>query len=71
MKNGVIKDIIRSVILELLEELLTNGIILINKFFLGNVFFQQLCDYGKKINLYYLDKLHNSLNAGIVLTACI
>ena len=33
MKNGVIKDIIRSVILELLEELLTNGIILIDKFF--------------------------------------
>ena len=55
MKNGVIKDIIRSVILELLEELLTNGIILINKFFLGKVFFQQLYDYGKKINLYYLE----------------
>lgn len=71
MKNGVIKDIIRSVILELLEELLTNGIILVDKFFLGKVFLQQLCDYGKKINLYYLDKLHNSLNAGIVLTACI
>ena len=52
MKNGVIKDIIRSVILELLEELLTNGIILIDKFFLGKVFLQQLCDDGKKINLY-------------------
>ena len=71
MKNSVIKDIIRSVILELLEELLTNGIILIDKFFLGKVFLQQLCDDGKKINLYYLNKLHNSLNAGIVLTACI
>ena len=71
MKNGLIKGIIRSVILELLEELLTNGIILIDKFFLGKVFLQQLCDDGKKINLYYLNKLHNSLNAGIVLTACI
>ena len=67
----MIKGIIKGVILELLEELLTNGIILIDKFFLGKVFLQQLCDDGKKINLYYLNKLHNSLNAGIVLTACI
>ena len=71
MKNGVIKGIIRSVILELLEELLTNGIILIDKIFLDKVLLQQLCDDGKKINLYYLNKLHNSLNVGVVLTACI
>ena len=52
MKNGVIKDIIRSVILELLEELLTNGIILVDKFFLGKVFLQQLRDEGKKTTTY-------------------
>ena len=54
MKNGLIKGIIRSVILELLEELLTNGIILIDKFFLGKVFLQQLCDDGKKNQLILL-----------------
>ena len=71
VKNSVIKDIIKGVILELLEELLTNGIILIEIFFWTKFSSYSYMSMDKNINLYDLNKLYNSLNARVVITACV
>ena len=67
----MINDIIKGVILELLEELLTNGIILIEIFFWTKFSSYSYVTMDKNINLYDLNKLYNSLNAREVITACV